>query len=297
MTLSILIPTYNTPCLGLVDDLVSQVRQLNLERWEIIVGNDASDDAETLAELRKIECIEGCKVISMPNNSGRSVIRNRLADAAQSEWLLFVDSGTSVVSSSFVERFLQAAKESSGVIYGGYNVIVKEKDKRSSLRAVYERSRANQHKLENRQKEPYKSFRCVSWITEKAVFNTVRFDENLTGYGYEDTFFAAQLQRNGIAIRHIDNPIGYVIDETNEAYLDKTRQAMTTLWTFRQQLKGHNSMLRLVLKLQKLHLLPIVSLILLPFKTIIARQLKGNRPSAFLFQIYKLCLLVEQTNK
>ena len=90
--LSILIPTYNTKCAGLVKALHRQAMQIEGLKFEILVADDGSTNQKTTTENnREISMLPHCSYLIRPTNSGRAAIRNYLAQSASSEWLLFID--------------------------------------------------------------------------------------------------------------------------------------------------------------------------------------------------------------
>ena len=95
--LSILIPTYNYDCTRLVGDLHRQAERLGVA-YEIIVADDASPIPTYKERNRAINALAHCRLIELEENVGRARIRNRLADEAQHEWLLFMDADAEVMS-------------------------------------------------------------------------------------------------------------------------------------------------------------------------------------------------------
>lgn len=87
MKLSILIPTYNTPCLSLVRDLQRQCEAAGTSH-EIIVMDDGSTDHTAIATNKGIDDMPGCRYILLGENIGRARIRNRLVGEARGEWCL-----------------------------------------------------------------------------------------------------------------------------------------------------------------------------------------------------------------
>ena len=114
--LSILIPTYNYDCRRLVSDLHQQAEQAGIE-YEIIVADDASPKPIYKEKNREINTLLHCRLIELPENVGRARIRNRLADEAQYEWLLFMDCDAEVISPTFITEYLRHTD--AEVICGG----------------------------------------------------------------------------------------------------------------------------------------------------------------------------------
>ncbi len=90
--LSILLPTYNNVCLPQVKELQRQAEATCGLRYEIIVADDGSTDAEIVIANRTVNLYEHCRFMACGENRGRACIRNYLAQQAQGEWLLFADS-------------------------------------------------------------------------------------------------------------------------------------------------------------------------------------------------------------
>jgi len=63
----------------------------------------------------------------------------------------------------------------------------------------------------------------------KKIFETVQFNENLKGYGHEDTLFCVELKQNKIPILHIDNPIVHEGVEQNNTFVIKQLNAVSNL--------------------------------------------------------------------
>ena len=117
MTLSILIPTCNDSCIGLVQALQAQAETLG-GSYEIVVADDGSTDEMVLAGNAPIASLPHCRYIRREQNTGRAAIRNFLAKEAQYEHLLFIDSDMTVcrqTSSTAVSPFPSLNREGQGM--------------------------------------------------------------------------------------------------------------------------------------------------------------------------------------
>lgn len=88
MELSICIPIYNQNVTPLVNELRAQALRADCQ-FEILLMDDASTRYKE-ANSRLCE-LEGVRFIGLEKNVGRSVIRNKLADEAFYDYLLFMD--------------------------------------------------------------------------------------------------------------------------------------------------------------------------------------------------------------
>ena len=236
-TLSILIPVYNCSALALVQSLVRQAGLRRLRAWEIVVADDASTDARTIADNQSVGTLPCCRYVRLPHNVGRAAIRNYLARTATYTRLLFIDGDMSVVSAHFIDDYLDYEVP---VIYGGYTIVGHHPH---NLRYHYEQAAALHHQAHCRVIHPYLDFHTSNYAIFRDIALRHPIDESYQGYGYEDVAYGAQLQRAGIVISHISNPVGFYDFESNEAFLAKTEESLRTLMLHADQLAKHSRML------------------------------------------------------
>ena len=103
--LSILIPTFNDVCFELVSQLQRQAEALDIS-YEIIVADDGSTDSSCIATNRQINHLPHCRLTERKENTGRAVIRNFLANEAQYELLLFIDSDMKLCRTDYLSQYL-----------------------------------------------------------------------------------------------------------------------------------------------------------------------------------------------
>jgi GT2 family glycosyltransferase len=99
-------------------------------------------------------------------------------------------------------------------------------------------------------------------LIHKSLFEKVKFNEDLAGYGHEDTFFGLELFGQGLIIRHIDNPLIHLGLESASDFLEKTATGIANLHRVELLLRekypeyvDHSRLMRTKLFLQKYHLL------------------------------------------
>ena len=169
-SLSVLIPAYNCNCLSLVEQLHSQLEQADIP-YEIIVGDDGSTDPSAIQANRPINALSHCRYIVRTENTGRASIRNFLAQTAQYEFLLLIDSDMSVVSETFIQNYLNA--DCQTVVDGGITVSGSPDELQGNLRYLYEQAEAPRHTAAERQCSPHQhihtrrstSIMCLSSIS------------------------------------------------------------------------------------------------------------------------------------
>ena len=197
--LSILIPTYNFDITRLVADLYHQAIETHVD-FEIIVMEDGS--TLYVEKNKAVADFEFCRHIVLENNIGRSAVRNKLADEAIYGHLLFMDCDGEVCSDHFVEKYISLCQEEC-VVIGGTAYDPDEKNPAYSLRLKYGRVREARLAFE-RDKNNFATF---NFMISTSIFNRIRFDETIKGYGHEDMLFGHQLHKLGFEIIQIDNPL------------------------------------------------------------------------------------------
>lgn len=261
--LSVLIPMYRYDCSQLVDDLRRQGDALGVG-YEIIVADDE--------KLRL----------------GRARVRNWLADKAQGEKLLFIDCDAGVDDAQFLANYLKAA-ERAPVIVGGLHHADTRPSTDVSLRYRYERHADRHRSAAKRSQQPYAHFSPFNFLIDRTTFLSIHFDEACTGYGHEDTLFGAELERKGIAVLHIDNPLIHTGLETNAVFLDKSRTALRSLKRMEAELQNHSTLLSGYRKVRRLGLKGLLARLFRRYGTKWERQLtESAHPSLGLFKLYKL---------
>lgn len=289
--LSILIPSYNYNIVELVKTLHQQATDSFVD-FEIRVIEDGS--TKFLEENNSIASLSNCYYEVLKHNIGRSAIRNLLADKAKYDYLLFLDCDAAITNDYFINKYLSFCHETA-VVLGGR--IYEEKIlPEYSLTSFYGREREENNKTNISRREKRKVFTSPNFLIPKSVFNQVRFDENIKGYGHEDTIFGLMLKQKNIKFNYIDNPVVHVGLDTNEVFIKKTEHALKNLYNLYKnnnfpQLKEESKILSFYLTLNKYKLDKTVLIMFNLLKSKIYKQIISPKPSLFLFDLYKLGIL------
>ena len=282
--LSILIPTYCSDCRPLAAELSRQAEAISGLSYELVVADDGSPCRESVELCREVARLPHCRFIERGENSGRAVIRNFLAGEARYEWLLFLDCDMTITDPHFLLNYLTYDGEEQ-IIYGGY--IVGEGEP-SCLRYLYEKQCEPEHRASERRKRPYQHFHTSNFLVRREVMLAYPFDERFRHYGYEDVLFGKQLRLSGIAVAHLENPVGFFTFEDNPHFVAKTEEGLRTLHEFRADLRGYSQMLTFV---DGIHI-PLVKWFIRLWHRLFGRlerhRLCGKHPSLRMFRIYKL---------
>jgi len=284
MTLSVLIPTYNYNARELVTSMLQRINSEGIE-GEVVVSDDAS--IVPMEWLDEIALLPQVRVLRSPTNLGRARNLNRLAEAAQGEWLLITDCDARMEDDFSLQTYLEVGKRAP-VVCGGLRHPEINPCPEATLRYAYEREADKRRSAATRMQHPYHQLSTFNLLVDRATFLKIRFDEACTEYGYEDTLFGADLESHEIAILHIDNPLVHEGMEPNDAYLKKTETALHTLHQLDKKMQGHSTLLDTANKLRKWHLQGFVAFLFSLFRGPLRKNLLGKRPNLTAFKLYKL---------
>jgi GT2 family glycosyltransferase len=297
--LSICIPIYNYNVQKLVRDLHSQASALK-NNFEIICIDDCSD-ANFKNQNKPITGLSQVKYAELNENIGRSKIRNLFLKHVSYDHLLFLDCDVEIISESFVKDYIKSITSDSKLICGGLSYSSKKPPRTFRLRWKYGRVK-EVVSTENRLKDPHKSFKTVNFLIKKEVFETIQFDETITSYGHEDTWFGYQLKKNGVQIKHINNPVLHTQLETNEQFIFKTEQSIKNLIRINNmandpEFEKSITLLQTYRKLKSIKIVFLLELLFWISKPAIRKLLVLGFTNTNLFASYKLGFLTQSINK
>ncbi len=285
--LSVLVPIYNYNAYPLVEELHKQCIELGIV-FEILCQDDASKSALNINN-EKINSLSNCNFISLEKNVAHRQNRNLLAKRAKYEYLLFLDGDSIVINSHYIKNYINNLKEYD-VIYGGRLHPENYPSNQQILRWKY--GKFIEDKLaKDRLKKPYKCLLFNNTIIKKECFNKVKFDTEITLYGHDDTQLSYQLSLIPSKIHHIDNQIKHGDIDSNEVYINKTKNSIKSLLVLYASKKidyRYVSLLKLYvfLKTTKLHLIALLFYKI--FKNTMTKNLVSNNPSLIVFNLFRI---------
>lgn len=285
--LSIAIPTRNDDCCQTVSKLLEQARRETSLDFEILIADDASDNAEVIRQLNIIGNQEGCRLIRLKENVGRAAVRNMLAREAKYDKVLFIDAGVDINNQDFLKTYILHANDAD-IVCGGWKTEVGAETAKANLRAKYELGCEKNHTPLQRNKHPYRSFRTVNFLVHKDILLNNPFPADMTGYGYEDVVFGKQAEKAGCTVLHIDNPVVYKSYEDNEAFVNKTIQSVNTLYIYRERIGQYSKLHSIAFRLRKLRLDSLMVFLYKQRSETWKKQLCGNCPSLRMLSLLKL---------
>ena len=286
--LSILLPTYNYDITKLAADLHQQAMEQQVD-FEIIVIEDGSTQFKE--ENKTVGDLEFCQYIILPQNIGRSAVRNKLADEATYGHLLFIDCDAKVYTTHFIEKYISFCKEKC-VVIGGTAYDPNETNPDYSLRLEYGRKREARTVLE-RGKNNFSTF---NFLISKSILNQIRFDESIRGYGHEDMLFGHQLHQLGYEFIQIENPLIHKGLDNNRTFLRKTEEGTRNLFLLYQTgrypyLAEESRLLNTYLRIKKSGLTRLFALKFDVTKHLFRWLLCRQSPSLLLYDLYKILFM------
>ncbi|MEP1231262.1 MAG: glycosyltransferase [Litorimonas sp.] len=219
-TLSILAPYFKDDPSELIKALDKQAQ--NLSGIEIIIYDDGTDDAELTAKIQTVvpKLITPTRAVIAAQNTGRSSARNRLQDAARADWVLFLDADMRPVHDDFLKNYMQLIKfDKADVIFGGFTVQDEAADKDRELHRVLSHV-SDCLPLAQRQAKGPQFVASSNLCMRKSVLEAEAFDNEFTGWGWEDSEWAARISKR-FTLLHAHNPALHLGLETTDTLLHR----------------------------------------------------------------------------
>ncbi|MFC4632479.1 glycosyltransferase family 2 protein [Dokdonia ponticola] len=282
--LSILIPTYNYPIYDLIQEMSRQAEAMAIP-YEIIVSEDHSSLHQE--ENKNITSFPHTKYLEQPQNLGRTKNRESLAQTATYDWLLFLDADVLPATTSFLQNYIHEIRDDIDLIFGGITYQEKSPNKNQYLRWFYGKYREAQS-VEKRQQQPWFVISQNLLIKKELFLKANVSKENRYGL---DNLFSHQLKALEAKIVHIDNPVIHLGLEESSLFLKKSIEAVETSVYYEDLQMMESSLSRLqksYIFLKRSNLTGLFVAIIKPFKKRMERNLLGNSPLLFLFDLYKL---------
>ena len=293
--LSICIPVYNFNVTTLVNDLCTQINKSKLSIEIILIDdNSTNEDIKLKNKIFVNELDFKINYIELKSNIGRAAIRNKMGRIAKNDYLLFIDSD-SQIPDNFILNYCNSIP--SHVVIGGTQY-KNEYNKQTYLRWVYGMKREKKN-VQERSKNPYSSFTANNFLIKKNIFLSIQFNESITAYGHEDTYFGYEIKKLKIPITHIDNAVYHIGLENAETFILKTLDAVKNLYLLYNNHKDEQVFVqdnKLLYTLEQFNSTPIkkpISWFLSALKPIFYKNLISSYPILFFLDLYKLAYILE----
>lgn len=275
--ISVLIPIYNYDVVSLVTHLHANGMRLDVP-FEIICIDDGSEELFRDVNQR-IAHLPNVSFEALGRNIGRSAIRNLLASRAQCEYFLFLDCDCSIPQQDFLEKYLEHCNPQS-VLVGGRTYHDQRPEKDQILH--WKVGRFREQKLDT-------GFQSNNFLIPANIFQAINFDEQIQGYGHEDTLFGFLLEKQGYKIEHINNPVIHEDLQPAGEFIEKQRNAIRNLIS----LKGtypevETRLTRICRSITAVKLSDLTVLLFRSSERLLYKSLAGKFPSVILLDLYKI---------
>ena len=110
-SVTIIIPTKNQ--VKLLKACIESLKKTTYENYQIFVIDNESDESETLEYLASLKKSQNISVISIPNTGGKfnfAAINNRAVEKVDSEYILFLNNDTEIISPHWLSQMMGYAK-------------------------------------------------------------------------------------------------------------------------------------------------------------------------------------------
>ncbi|WP_298535006.1 glycosyltransferase [uncultured Algibacter sp.] len=294
--ISILIPTFNYNISALVCEVHNQASIASID-FEIICFEDGS---EKLVDKNRscIDKLSNSSLLISNTNIGRTNARQRLAQEAKYDFLLFLDSDVFPKKTKFIENYFSQLRKGNDVTYGGiaYSSNIPNQDfmLRWKYGRTFEEVGANKRNL-----NPYQVTTSGNFLIKKSIFLLINSNLKHKKYGL-DNYFSALLKKNNFKVIHIDNEVFHLGLDKSAFFLQKTEESIETLiWMLKKKhdLSSKNKLMKYYNMLKKYRLNILLSIIFQSTSPFLKKNLLGSNPNMFLFQFYKIGYMCRKNQK
>ena len=218
--LSVLIPFYRDDARTLLASLDGQ--DVTPSDVEVLVMDDGSGDAALTDAVQEAVNVMHlpATLITAPENRGRSATRNALQELASGEWVLFLDADMRVDHRDFLSRYLDVIDAGTcDIAFGGFTVEDRADDRDTDLHRVLSHS-SDCLSAEEREAAGAQYVASSNLCVRKSVLDAEGFDGGFTGWGWEDSEWAARVAKR-FRLCHLDNPAVHLGLETTDTLLSR----------------------------------------------------------------------------
>jgi len=243
---SIIIPTLNGGAM-LQSSVNAVVENTEFKNWELIVVDQESDDADTLAFLDYLRGFnnEAVRVITQPRSSNWTALRNAGARVARQDYLLFLSDSTQPLQSDWLDEMLGYAVQPGVGVVGAKAVGVDGKVSNAGYILGLGGQPAGFHDLHVPLDDPGyfgrlqvpgnpSAVSSACMLTEKILFDELGgFDDQFLAAGYSDVDYCLKVGKAGQRVvwtpfalmfqQHMTKPLKEVEVDDEEGDADKNR--------------------------------------------------------------------------
>lgn len=284
---SILIPIYNYNVYPLVKELHWQCVACGID-FEILCQDDGS--TISFAENKLINNLEGCHYLVNNKNRGRAYNINKLVEISKFDYALILEADAFPSKKNYIQLYIQAIKLKPQAVFGGIIYTETKPQKNTLLRWIYGNVRESKV-LAHRLKNPCDIVFSWNLLIEKKVFLNNRFDSTITSYGFEDLVFLKKLKKHNVSIQQIDNVCIHQNEEESAIFIKKSEiAALNLIELYRKKIltTQDSRLLSAFENIKKMNSITFITFLFNNFEKALVNNLLSERPSLFLFDLYRL---------
>ncbi|WP_236980666.1 glycosyltransferase family A protein [Membranihabitans maritimus] len=197
------------------------------KQWVINLWDDGSSKPYIIQLQNMLADIPQINFLPQYQNTGRSVMRNKILQHSAEEWTICMDSdlqpGTNLL------ELLEINLNNQKYIYKGVHKYSKNKPRLPFL-LHWKYGRKRETRSANKaSKHPYKHFNTSCFAVPYDLLGNVFFDETISKYGHEDTLFSSHLKRKNIQIKYLDLPLVHGGLKPTNQFIEQQLQAVENL--------------------------------------------------------------------
>lgn len=258
---------------------------------ELIVLDDGTGDEGLTKTLQTTlaAMVLPVRLITLSENRGRSLGRNRLAAAARGTGFLFLDSDMRPDVPDFLARWTELMRVSDpAVAFGGFSLKQASTEQRFALhRAIATKGECLDHV--ERAKTPEKYVYTSNLLVRRDVFDSETFDPAFSGWGWEDVEWAMRVSKR-YPVFHVDIPATHMGLDTAA---DLTRKYEQSVPNFARVASLHPEILNTYPSFRAARLLkklPGLGLWRPLMKTVALSEILPARVRSFSLRLYRTAL-------
>ena len=217
----------------------------------------------------------------------------RHKERARYENILFLDCDSEVRHDDFLKRYIERSKKSA-VIYGGRKFDMMRPEQAAYMLHWLYSTKAEWVDARIREANPIRYFKTNNFLIKKELFSRICFNEELKDYGHEDTLFGYELLRKNIVIDHSDNPVYHTGIKSTGDFLKNTREGFINLkhilasGLFDSRGMDIMGLAHVHRQTENRLFLKAMTLFFALFEKAMRKNLHSEKPSLFVFSLYKL---------
>jgi glycosyltransferase involved in cell wall biosynthesis len=234
MTVSVIIPTYNG--VKKLPGIIRSLEQQSFNDFDVVVAVDGSTD-HTLTYLRSIKTVFPLTVLEQPN-SGRSAIRNKGAEVAQGDLLIFFDDDMLPLERCIELHVQHHARYPGSILTGG----LKEYASTHSTEIEKYKSSLSEKWISPLRKDPEQKLNKESIFITAANFSISRSLFKMLG-GFDESFNDAE--DFDLAVRAYKGSVPLYFNYDAFAWHNETVSCASYIRRQRQYNKAHKTLIEL----------------------------------------------------